>query len=761
MKSPQELLSEAIRLHRGGELKRAEKLYRSILAENGRNADVMHLLGVINLQRSRPNKAISLIEKAIRLSPAIPRYYSNLGHALSAVERIKEAEECFVRALKLSPNFLEARYNLGNLYLNRGERTAAVACYRAVIAQRSDHAAALNNLGLCLKEEAKLEEAERCLKAAIRLRPKVAEWRCNLGELYLRSERVAEARASFVQSIECGPNLAAGHLGIGISSFRLGRAGEARAAFEKVVALDDRQPIAHSHLGTLASRDGKREAAYRHFHRAVQLAPDNARYHLSLGLACQELGYRNQAREQMERALTLNPASEAADYNLKLLKRFDVDWPAGADALTRSAEADPRNADLSISLARACWNAHRYGDSLRTLDSAALRAAPTIERDYWRGLVWRSKGDFQEARRWWERVVKADPHHVNARAGMFSIEAAWLRTLGEGSSIPKVAFHMNADYHFGIMKPVFGECRERFATLVTSHLTELIEFKPAAVVVAESHASILRSFLPDSISVYLRHGLISKRTAAYGARAADYVCITNEATRQWFLNKGGIPRKGFWITGFSQMDPLFRGETLPLPFSLPDGKPVILYAPSWNREFTSAGMLGTRLVDLIRVGCPNCSIIIKPHPILFQREPEWVDTWRNLSQIREGVFLVDQSSADIASYLAAADLLLSDASTVMFQFLACDRPIVLITNPARSSSSFYDPERIEWKWRDLGIEIENIEDLPAAIRASLSDPAVGRERRAFYRQKLFGKLTDGRAGERIALEIGRLFDKRD
>ena len=422
-------------------------------------------------------------------------------------------------------------------------------------------------------------------------------------------------------------------------------------------------------------------------------------------------------------------------------------------------------ADLLLDLGQILWSQGKLEEAGAVLDRC-LKFTDTetaARTSYLRGLVAFSRGRPDEAAGSFEASLKENPGDVFARAGLASSREA--SAFGDQVDIAepgkRVALHMNLRYHYGILAPVFEACRKRHRVLFTPYLRQLLEFDPHVVVVAESHASILRSFLPESLLVHVRHGLISKRTAAFGSRVADYICVTNEEMKEWYLNNGGIPRKGFWITGFSQMDPLFRGDSLPLPFPLTEGKPVVLYAPTWNHEFTSAGMLGARLVDLVRAGCPDCSIIIKPHPVLFQREPQWIETWRDLSHAHEGVFLVDDASADIAAYLLSADLLVSDASTVIFQYLACDRPIVLITNPERFSSPFYDPEGIEWKWRDVGVEIKNVEALPKAIRTSLADNDARRERRAFYRRKLFGNMTDGRAGKRIAGEIGRLFDKRD
>ena len=91
--------------------------------------------------------------------------------------------------------------------------------------------------------------------------------------------------------------------------------------------------------------------------------------------------------------------------------------------------------------------------------------------------------------------------------------------------------------------------------------------------------------------------------------------------------------------------------------------------------------------------------------------------------------------------------------SVVFEFLALDRPIVLVTNPRHRA----DPARLEddivWRWRDLGHEIGDAGELPAAVAAALGDPGARGERRRSYARTLFGRFTDGRNAAPAAAHI--------
>ena len=134
-----------------------------------------------------------------------------------------------------------------------------------------------------------------------------------------------------------------------------------------------------------------------------------------------------------------------------------------------------------------------------------------------------------------------------------------------------------------------------------------------------------------------------------------------------------------------------------------------------------------------------------------------MNTWGQLAARDPHVHLIADPAIDIAPYLLSADVLVSDASGVIFQYLALDRPIVLITNPERAKdTAHYDADAIEWRWRDVGEEITDVGDLAGAVDRALNDPGARAEKRAEYRDLLFDDLTDGGSVQRIVDKVAGL-----
>lgn len=320
----------------------------------------------------------------------------------------------------------------------------------------------------------------------------------------------------------------------------------------------------------------------------------------------------------------------------------------------------------------------------------------------------------------------------------------------------RVGIYYRHNFHQAIFQSTLEALRERHHCLATSDTGELTRFRPHVVVAGEDLTYLhLRAHLPLSRFVHTRHGLANKGVPARSFRAADYVCVTSEAVRDEFIAQGIRPRREYWVTGYVQMDNLFSA---PRPSQIPAGKKVVLYAPTWHPGLSSLPMLGARAAELLHGGRDDTFVVIKPHPLVLERDEfaGWREHLRRAARDRAGTLLLEQRGEDIMPWLKAADVLVSDASSVQLEFLAVDRPLILIDNPEHAASPYYDPSGLEWKWRDMGARIKSADALPGALTDALANPRLGADRRAIYRERLFGSLLDGRTGQRLAAHIDNL-----
>lgn len=503
-----------------------------------------------------------------------------------------------------------------------------------------------------------------------------------------------------------------------------------------------------------ARRIGRARSALR---TGLSAAPDDPGLNLLLGMCLWETGEQEKAERRFRRVARLAPDDERVQFNLGHFLSRKHRYELALPHLQRSCELRPD--------AHHHW--HAFGKAQRASGAAlaaesslqrALRLEPGIAGTHYElGLCRMARDDLAGALAAMERAVLLDPgNELNALiAHGVRGELAARGTARPGGK--RIVLHLNQHLHISILGPVLEQLQDRHHVRITRDPRLVGQFRPDVVIVADAQADGLRTFAPAAKYVYVRHGLITKNHAFSAAAKCDFLAgVSSPAVRDLAVQHGAFAPENVWVTGYVQMDPLFRGAPLPCPVSLPAQRPVVLFAPTYNARLSAAPMLRARVVELIGGGRDNIEIVIKPHPITWKMEPRWIETWRGLAAQHEHVHLVADPAADAMALLQRADVLISDACSMAFAFLALDRPIILLTNPERHRDPNYDPVGIEWLWRDLGEELFDAEQLPAAVGRALSQPQQHAERRAHYRELVFGELTDGRAAERIAAHIDAL-----
>jgi tetratricopeptide (TPR) repeat protein len=509
----------------------------------------------------------------------------------------------------------------------------------------------------------------------------------------------------------------------------------------------------------VAVQAGQLDAAVGMLRQGIAQSPGNGKLHAELGRLLILANRKNEGEKALLRAAQLALDDWAIQAQVgRFFDRFRRHGMA-AKCYRRALDLRPKDVDLLCRLARVL---RRDGD-LRGAEHAAGGAlrleTETPEALHELGLLrWTAKRS-DEARKLCQAAVRLAPDNViyQCAAQSLDAEAEAATRRSEGLGALRVGFHLNKPFHFAYLQPIFAALRAGHRVRLTGEPGLLVDFEPQVVVIADIQGQAMRRMLPAARFVYVRHGLVTKNHPIGGAAACDYYSnVTSEYIAELFAHANNLRREQIWVTGYVPLDPLFRGAQMPLPFPLNRSLKTVLFAPTWNRHLSAADLTRERTVELLRGARDDFNVIIKPHPHTIRNHPDWFVAFRNAVAGRANAWLVEDPAADVTPFLAAADVLVSDASSVALAYLALDRPIVLVTHPRRQQDHGYNPEGLEWQWRDMGEEVTQIEDLPAAVERALVDPGRHAAQRARYRELLFGTLTDGRAAERIAARIAEL-----
>ncbi len=141
-------------------------LWTDAAAKSPRKARPRNNLGVALGAAHREREALLQLQEAVRLDPGYARAHDNLGVVLSALGRDGEAEAEHLRAMALAPRDPEPDYNLGCMRLEEGRYGEAAAWLERALALQPGHVRATVNLGAAWNGLGRFQDVVRLLSGA-------------------------------------------------------------------------------------------------------------------------------------------------------------------------------------------------------------------------------------------------------------------------------------------------------------------------------------------------------------------------------------------------------------------------------------------------------------------------------------------------------------------------------------------------------------------------------------------------------------------
>ncbi len=235
------------------------------------------------------------------------------------------------------------------------------------------------------------------------------------------------------------------------------------------------------------------------------------------------------------------------------------------------------------------------------------------------------------------------------------------------------------------------------------------------------------------------HGVAGKydldhpdRLAGAGLHGFDRLAFINRERMHRYLESGAIRPEQAVLVGYPKGDRLVNGDWEPAvvraSLGLPAGNPTVLYAPTFSTA-NSLHLAGDAIVaTLLDAGV---SVIVKLHDrslVPTARYTAGIDWPARLARFDRHPRFALSRDADAGPCLSAADVLVTDHSTVGFEFALLDRPVIVFDAPELLTAARIDPG----KWdllRSMADVVASPADLPAAVRLALSAPERHRGRR--------------------------------
>ena len=320
---------------------------------------------------------------------------------------------------------------------------------------------------------------------------------------------------------------------------------------------------------------------------------------------------------------------------------------------------------------------------------------------------------------------------------------------------PRINVFFTASESPDLLKVIYADARPPH---------QLIKPKTAALMHFDAYltADFLWARLPRGTRrVQTFHGVAGKYRTVYDSpadsmRGWDRLFFINKRRLQNFIETGavdadspairliGMPRLDCLLDGSLQRDAILNS------IGIDPSRKTVLYAPTWSR-YSSVATMGEDIVK--RLGAAGYTVIVKLHDRSRQADDyhsggvDWGARLEPLLKANGGVLATGSNSS---TYLAAADVLITDHSSVGFEYLLLDRPLIRIHVPELLEKTDIEPVYVQLM-SEAATSVENIDELSDGVDESFAAP----EAKSASRQHVAGEMfyKPGTATDRAVAEM--------
>src|SRR5690349_9452650 len=293
---------------------------------------------------------------------------------------------------------------------------------------------------------------------------------------------------------------------------------------------------------------------------------------------------------------------------------------------------------------------------------------------------------------------------------------------------------------------------------------QLIKPKSAALMHFDAYltADFLWARLPRGTRrVQTFHGVAGKYRTVYDSpadsmRGWERLFFINKRRLQNFIDTGAVDADSpaIRLIGMPRLDCLVDGtlqrDAILTSLGIDPSRKTVLYAPTWSR-YSSVATMGEDIVK--RLGAAGYAVIVKLHDRSRQADDyhsggvDWGERLEPLLKESGGVLA---SGSNSSTYLMAGDVLITDHSSVGFEYLLLDRPLIRIHVPELLAKTDIEPVYVQLMC-DAATSVNDIDELRAAVDQNFADPAAKSSSRVHVAGEMFYK--PGTATSRAVAEM--------
>lgn len=292
----------------------AARLFKSLLADDPNNLELLNSLGQLYIKASDDEKALPFYEKIIKLNPVNVDAYNNMGGIYRRLKRYDESIAILNKALSFNKNNSEVKYNLGFTYKLMGKNDEACDCFEYVISENPNDVLAYNHLGSIYATKKDYQKSISIYKRGLQIDPNHPILQYNLARSYVATNSDLDAFKAFEAALRAKPSWKDAVKEYSALLNKYSRTKESCEVIQKAINLYPTDGHLYYLLGKSFLVQTDYESAVKSFEKAISLDNTNPSYYEKLIFAYEREQKYDEGLEVAEKGIELFP------NNIKIMR---------------------------------------------------------------------------------------------------------------------------------------------------------------------------------------------------------------------------------------------------------------------------------------------------------------------------------------------------------------------------------------------------------------------------------------------------------
>ncbi|MBP3561678.1 MAG: tetratricopeptide repeat protein [Treponema sp.] len=292
----------------------AARLFKSLLADDPNNLELLNSLGQLYIKASDDEKALPFYEQIIKLNPVNVDAYNNMGGIYRRLKRYDESIAILNKALSFNKNNSEVKYNLGFTYKLMGKNDEACDCFEYVISENPNDVLAYNHLGSIYATKKDYQKSISIYKRGLQVDPNHPILQYNLARSYVAINSDFDAFKAFEAALRAKPSWKDAVKEYSALLNKYSRTKESCEVIQKAINLYPTDGHLYYLLGKSFLVQTDYESAVKSFEKAISLDNTNPSYYEKLIFAYEREQKFDEGLEVAEKGIELFP------NNIKIMR---------------------------------------------------------------------------------------------------------------------------------------------------------------------------------------------------------------------------------------------------------------------------------------------------------------------------------------------------------------------------------------------------------------------------------------------------------